>query len=632
MGYNMTSIKKYFTDEYQRIHPNYQKLIVPVVGAGVDFQGMKQPLCWSDLLELVRERNEITDICEASHPFTHFWEDLVLSYGKKEKLSAHIAEESLLCSIQKILKARSFEAKKDSFGINVYDFFLESSITDIVTLNFNTHLICQKKSEFILKPTKKDKGYRKISSERSFLHFQHKNQEKRIWHPHGNIHRLNSIMLGVRRYGASINSLDEAFQSLMDSYQKNPDARLLKPESWVDLFILRPLIFIGCSMDIEEYDLWWALRQRARFWNNKPNKPPTIILKKDGEKCFSENISNDIIHINYFGTHDLCWSNLYSLLEQEQDQHQDLVDCTKEVLISVENEPSLKYHFNIQVYPITQGFFYKTLNMNAKHIHPDIPMYVHWYDALYFCNELSKQNGLQPVYKLPIPEKEFFQMIFLNDVESLDVPICKIGKEEVVIDALLDKVVCDFNANGYRLPTKKEWEFAALANSKTKYSGGNDEDLDKISWLPHWCAGENSTYFFCGEIALSYIEEHYLVGKKAPNKWGLHDMSCFVSQWCWDIPVHNHKGYIGAYSTRVDYRLTKGGYFRGEGGDGAPQPISKDNYEMPWSTNGFRLVRTIGISDSYSAEEEEKRRLEEEKLEAERQATERLKAEKERNG
>jgi formylglycine-generating enzyme required for sulfatase activity len=79
--------------------------------------------------------------------------------------------------------------------------------------------------------------------------------------------------------------------------------------------------------------------------------------------------------------------------------------------------------------------------------------------------------------------------------------------------------------HGLRLPTEAEWEFACRAGSGSSYySGGAEEDLNRIAWYGHG-------------IATSYAsggDETYPVGGKAANAFGLHDMAGNVYEWCGD--------------------------------------------------------------------------------------------------
>jgi len=75
-----------------------------------------------------------------------------------------------------------------------------------------------------------------------------------------------------------------------------------------------------------------------------------------------------------------------------------------------------------------------------------------------------------------------------------------------------------------RLPSEAEWEYAARAGSKTRYSFGDDvKDLDAHAWSTRNAAGNDPP-----------------VGAKKPNAWNLYDVHGYLWEWCADAW---HDGY-----------------------------------------------------------------------------------------
>lgn len=215
----------------------------------------------------------------------------------------------------------------------------------------------------------------------------------------------------------------------------------------------------------------------------------------------------------------------------------------------IQHEVTISRDFYMSKYQVTQAEYERVMGHNPSLLDfgsgDDYPVnQVSWYDAVEYCNKLSEREGLTPAYTIK-------------------------GED----------VTWNKSANGYRLPTEAEWEYAARGGHKAcsyKVYAGRYIAVE-VGWF-----NNNS-----GSKA-------HPVGQKQPNGLELYDMSGNVYEWCWD--------WFGWYTTEnrlypANKHLPKGRVLRGGSWSSPAKHCRSANrrYYNPSSSFyyfGFRMART----------------------------------------
>ncbi|GHU44176.1 hypothetical protein FACS1894190_15330 [Spirochaetia bacterium] len=191
---------------------------------------------------------------------------------------------------------------------------------------------------------------------------------------------------------------------------------------------------------------------------------------------------------------------------------------------------------------------------------------ISWRDAIVWCNAYSEMSGKTPVYY-----KGAYTTI-LKDSRNTNA-------------AGVDAAEVNTSANGYRLPTEAEWEYAARGGDQNdaqwNYTYSGSETIGDVAWYR-----VNSYDLTSSDPAYGA----HPVGTKAANRKGIFDMSGNVWEWCWDWygTISSSTPARGAASGT--YRVRRGG---GWGSDASHCGVAYRNGNLPDYPDGdlgFRVV------------------------------------------
>lgn len=256
-------------------------------------------------------------------------------------------------------------------------------------------------------------------------------------------------------------------------------------------------------------------------------------------------LTNDLILIN---------GGTYLMGSPETEMQRETDEVQHEVTVS---------DFYIGRYEVTQKEYEEVMGENPSNFEGEnLPVEnVTWYEAIEYCNKLSEKEGLTPVY---------------------------------TIDG--ENVSWDRSANGYRLPTEAEWEYAARAGTTSTFNTENSISDEEANYYGHYPYGIEENYFTQENLETEpgqYRQTTVEVDSFSPNKWGLYNIHGNVAEWCFD--------YYGAYDlentdnpsgpTTGTLRVNRGGGWNDYAKHLRCAYRASTTPDQKMSNIGFRVVR-----------------------------------------
>jgi formylglycine-generating enzyme required for sulfatase activity len=199
---------------------------------------------------------------------------------------------------------------------------------------------------------------------------------------------------------------------------------------------------------------------------------------------------------------------------------------------------------------VTQREYEQIMRSNPSKFHgASLPVeQVSWFDAIAYCNARSIIEGLIPAY--------------------------------VIREA---EILWDHSADGYRLPTETEWEYACRGGTKTAFNIGNN--------ITPYQANFDGNYPYNKQFKGRYRARTTTVRSFAPNDWGLYDMHGNVYEWCWDQykPYGDAASLDGALSSPA---VIRGGSWTSEARFLRSANRAFQDHAAKSDYTGFRVVRS----------------------------------------
>lgn len=235
---------------------------------------------------------EISPKAEMSNNYLLDFERIILdNTNSQDEKAAFKIEKEILKEVVNKINNYQIETLKNSNLIYPLHIFKSDYVSDVVSLNFD--LI----PELLLNNNQKTK-VQNLSVHKNNKSIIHSTRHRVVnginfWHPHGDIDKYASLILGTRKYGLHINKIEKLRER--SKQQKKPDNY---QKSWYEVLTHNPVIILGADISNMEWDIWNAIVNRERNFGKKENsekyKFPIFQMRTSSSENQTKAKSNEI--------------------------------------------------------------------------------------------------------------------------------------------------------------------------------------------------------------------------------------------------------------------------------------------------------------------------------------------------
>ena len=256
------------------------------------------------------------------------WNDLLKSLCRKFKVDQNIATEVPLTILYEHIFFKSgLSFKRENSRIKKFivdklnrleynsyheDFVNIENISDIITTNYDFNL---ESASGLEKKSIKERALNSKESKYSLYRYIELENNKKIWHIHGNLKNLSSIILGYEHYVGQIEKIRKTLTKPIDDS--------ISSDSWIQLFLNKSVYILGFGFNFSENDIWWLLSYRRRGknyrnpYNGLSNKIVLLVpyFELTKNQYFYRILNSYGIHIMVFDVKD--YRTLYKMVSHK---------------------------------------------------------------------------------------------------------------------------------------------------------------------------------------------------------------------------------------------------------------------------------------------------------------------------